>query len=36
VVCIPAWIIWEIKAPHPMIPFKVSSEKAPNATVLDR
>jgi SIT family siderophore-iron:H+ symporter-like MFS transporter len=36
VVCIPAWIIWEIKAPHPMIPFKVSSEIAPSATVFDR
>ncbi|KAG7530604.1 hypothetical protein FFLO_04906 [Filobasidium floriforme] len=23
VVCIPAWIVWEIKAPHPMIPFKL-------------
>jgi SIT family siderophore-iron:H+ symporter-like MFS transporter len=22
--CIPAWIIWEMKCPHPMIPFKVS------------
>ena len=28
VLCIPAWIIWEVKAPHPMIPFKVSRDRS--------
>jgi MFS transporter, SIT family, siderophore-iron:H+ symporter len=24
ILCVPVWIVWEMKAPHPMLPFHVS------------
>lgn len=26
ILAVPVWIIWEMKAPHPMVPFHVSQE----------